>query len=113
MTVIHRYRKREPIEIDAAQVTVENIAAIAEWCEGRVVYAGNLGEIDNQDAILVQSVGIKLRTDRRLQVALIGDYIYKDHEGVFHKMDLQEFLFEFEPHQGDETVAAESKENTE
>jgi len=99
MTVT-RYRKREPIEVDAVRVTIENIAEVKQWCGGQVVnasYASYLDENDEEHPAQVQSVGVKLLTKNRLQVALIGDYIYKDHEGYFHKMPLGEFHFEYEP----------------
>lgn len=84
MGVVQRYRKREPIEVDAAVVTLRDIHAIAEWCHGKV--------LTNEEE---QHVGIKLLTKRRLQVAIFGDYIYKDHEDFFHVVHPAEFNFEF------------------
>lgn len=95
MSVATRYRKREPIEVDAVQVTVRNISAVAEWCDGRIIQSGSLD--GDGDPILVQEVGIKLRTKNRLQIALLGDFIYKDHEDFFHVTKISEFNFEYEP----------------
>lgn len=97
MGVVKRYRKREPVEVDAVRVSIENVAEVAAWCGGRVVEATYFDPEDSSYKELGKPVGIKLLTRERLQVALIGDYIFKDGEDYFNKRGLHEFDFEYEP----------------
>lgn len=99
MDISTRYRKREPVEVDAVMLTIENIAEAAKWCHGKIIYSGNM---ELEDPLLVRPVGLKLLTKNRLQVALLGDYIYLDHEDFFHKTSRNEFDFEYEQIQNKE-----------
>lgn len=98
MNTIKRYRKREPIEVEAVRVASRDIEAIAAWCQGRVLRLDRAVTMTTTD--LASDVklfqGIKLLTKNRLQVAEIGHYIYKDHEGYFHVVEQGPFNFEYE-----------------
>lgn len=109
MTAIKRYRKRAPIEVDAVKLSITNLVEAEKWCEGRIILSGYLDDVFAQDQ--GEPVGIKLVTKNRLQIAMIGDYIYQDHEGYFHVEQLSEFDFEYEPISDDATDVADTKEN--
>ncbi len=111
MSATLRYRKREPIEVEAALLTINNIAEVAQWCGGRIIQSTYY--TPEAYVELGQPVGIKFQSSRRLQVVMLGEYIYKDHEGLFNKMDLNEFVFEYEPITDGADVVAENKENNE
>lgn len=91
---VRTYRKREPIEVQAALVVAENIDAVANWCNGQVRTEKDICDpwLDTN-----KPAGIKLLTKNRLQFARIGDYIYKDHEDYFHVVSQGPFHFEYEP----------------
>lgn len=67
---------RKPFEVDAVQVTEENIQEVAAWCRGKIQHAERKGTVEPY---------IKVQTHRPLNekqtMAFIGDWILQAETG--------------------------------
>ena len=82
--------RRKPIEVEAVQLTVENIGEVAKWCNGCVK---EMGRGPRQMAIDIPSPEGGLR-------ALIGDWIIKGVNGEFELYWSDVFDANYEPIDG-------------
>lgn len=97
-----RYRKK-PIEIEAIQLTPNNIKEIYEWIHGPVTTLNSLSQDRWDDYCnIVQKDGLNIPTledgsdGRAKHVASIGDYIIRGIAGEFYpcKPDIFELTYE-------------------
>lgn len=99
---------RKSFEVDAVQVTVDNINEVAKWCQGRVVKA-----TDTED----QHVKVRvLRVlDERQTKAFVGDWVL--YAGTGYKVyNAKAFAKSFEPVDGvakDAATQASKSQNLE
>lgn len=90
---------RNSFEVEAVQVTAENLNEVAEWCDGEVRYT-----VDEERNIKDAHVKVKIPrvTRERQRQAFVGDWVLKSDSGFkvytkaafascFHKVsELQE-----------------------
>ncbi len=85
---------RKPFQVEGVQVTAENMANVAEWCEGRI---RNLHNGDNGEG---HTVYIKVRVHRpltdRQTMAFVGDWVLSAGKG-FKVYTTKAFENSFEP----------------
>jgi hypothetical protein len=63
---------RKPFEIEAVQVTLENMAAVAEWCGGSVI---------TEETSKFVKVNVTKPLNDRLTRAFVGDWVTKASYG--------------------------------
>lgn len=67
---------RKPFEVEAVQVTEENIEAVAEWCDGKIEF-----ETDVPGSKQLIRVKVKHPLNARQTKAYVGDWVLKAGEG--------------------------------
>lgn len=81
--------RKQPVEIEANELTKENAEAVAIWCGGRL--------IDEFDAITGDKyVGINIPTLEGVMRASEGDYVIKGVQGEFYPCKPSIFLATYE-----------------
>jgi hypothetical protein len=88
---------RKPFEVDAVQVTADNMQEVADWCSGTIVV-----EKDKQDKLqqFIKVNAVNVTSDRQTQ-AFVGDWVLSNGNGykvytnkafsrTFDKRDLSE-----------------------
>lgn len=61
---------RKPFEVEAVQVTEENIEAVAQWCDGKV-----LAEGDDENPKAFIKVRVARALNERQTKAYLGDWV--------------------------------------
>lgn len=85
---------RKPFNVDAIQVTAENMADVAAWCMGEIRQVTQKGTNRSTDYILVRV--LRPLTPRQTQ-AFVGDWIL--YAGTGYKVYPNEaFLKNFDPY---------------
>lgn len=85
--MIKKYRQKSPL-FEAAQLTSDNVEAVAQWCNGRPLRACTVTKNDSIGA--VATINIKTATGSRWVQE--GDFVVKDEHGRFWKCDKEMFL---------------------
>lgn len=83
---------RKPFEVEAVQVTADNMAEVAEWCRGRVVKAKN----DEEQHVKVRVLRVM---DDRQTKAFVGDWVLYANTG-YKVYNAKAFAKSFEPVDG-------------
>lgn len=81
-----RYRKR-PVEIEAVQLTLDNMSEVAEWCGGKVYSRPPMRAI----------TGLSIQTLEGEMAANFGDYIIRGIAGEFYPCRKDIFEDSYEP----------------
>lgn len=80
---------RKSFEVEAVQVTAENMVEVAEWCRGRVVKA----KADEEQHVKVRVMRVM---DERQTKAFVGDWVL--YAGTGYKVyNAKAFVKSFEP----------------
>lgn len=84
MTIVTDRFIRKPLYVDAVQITHENFAAVAEWCQGEV-RTNNGDEPVSDDGINPSATYIRVRVHNPKNVrqtkAFVGDWILYTERG--------------------------------
>lgn len=95
MMTINSY-SRKPFNVEAVQVTAENMAQVAEWCSGEVI---------TDDTSKYVKVSVNKPLNDRLTKAFIGDWVSKAWFG-YKVYTNRAFTREFETLTGTDLDAA-------
>lgn len=100
MTIQTQRYVKKPLHVDAVQVTPENFAEMAAWCQGQVLWALNDGELTEDDSLDPNKQYIRVRVHNpktpRQTKAFVGDWLLYTTRGYKVYTD-KAFLGSFEP----------------
>ena len=76
---VQRYRHKDTgAEVEAVQLTKENVTEVADWCTGKEVV-----EHDALDSNITY-VGLNFLSEGNIQRLAEGDWLIKNEQGDFH-----------------------------
>lgn len=91
-TIVIRYRQK-PKDVDAIQLTQDNVSQVADWCGGVMVL-----EVDPEDdAIELWALNVpSIKAETGVARASDGDYVIRDEHNRFSVMSSGEFTNKYE-----------------
>lgn len=85
---------RKTFDVDAIQVTAENVREVAEWCDGRIKSSDPESYNDNQFYI---EISVQMAHGTKREKAFIGDWVTRtDKSFKAYRRDAFAFAFEMD-----------------
>lgn len=76
MSITPKIFQRKPFDVEAVQITVENIVDVAYWCKGELVQA----EKNNKSVTCIQVNVSRPLSDKQTR-GFVGDWVLKTKSG--------------------------------
>ena len=94
MSPTNEYKKKERL-IEAIQLTEGNLNQVASWCDGIAINEPALYD-GNNILWAYQYLGLDLKVNGYMVRANIGDYVYRNHKGLFRTMTFERFMRKYD-----------------
>lgn len=79
MSIVTQRYVKKPLYVDAVQVTQQNFAEIAAWCQGQILWASNDTEVTPEEGVDPGKQYVRVRVHNpknpRQTKAFIGDWL--------------------------------------